>query len=119
MKLDHVGARLRANDLEHLVLIVDQHQGAVLSGPDTQLLHHCCPPLSLRARGTISQLTCVSKQLLGEGGKGGGGGGGRPVDGRRHGISPPSCRHVQVRSTLGYRCGRRLTMPCSRGWRDR
>jgi hypothetical protein len=35
MQLDEVGARLRANDLEHLLLIVDQHQGAVVCGPDT------------------------------------------------------------------------------------
>src|SRR5438132_1516533 len=40
MQLNQVGARFRSNDLEHLLLIVDQHQGAVLGSPDTQLLRH-------------------------------------------------------------------------------
>ena len=38
MQLDQVRVRLRADDLEHLILIVDQHQGAVLGGPDTQVV---------------------------------------------------------------------------------
>jgi len=31
-------------DFEHLVLVVDQHQGALLGGPDTQIFHHHLSP---------------------------------------------------------------------------
>ena len=38
MELDQVGVRLRANDLDHLCLVIDQDQGAIVGGPDTQLV---------------------------------------------------------------------------------
>jgi len=34
MQFDEVGVRLRTNHLEHLVLVVDQHERAVLVRPD-------------------------------------------------------------------------------------
>jgi hypothetical protein len=34
VQLDQVGVRFRADDLEHLVLTVDQHEGAILGFPD-------------------------------------------------------------------------------------
>jgi hypothetical protein len=40
MQLDQVGGRLRSDHLEHLILVIDQHEGAVLRLPDTQVLRH-------------------------------------------------------------------------------
>ena len=48
--LDEVGARLRADDLEHLLLVVDQHQRAVVGGPDTEIVRHRFSPLRARMR---------------------------------------------------------------------
>ena len=36
MQLDQVDGRLRANALEHFLLIVDEDQRAVFGGPDTE-----------------------------------------------------------------------------------
>jgi hypothetical protein len=35
MQLDHVSVGFRADYLEHLLLVVDEHQGTVTGGPDT------------------------------------------------------------------------------------
>jgi hypothetical protein len=40
LRFNQVGVRLRADDLEHLLLVVDQHQRAVVEGPDTQVTRH-------------------------------------------------------------------------------
>src|SRR5229473_1396916 len=40
IELRQVGARFRANGCKYLLLIVDQHQGTVLIGPDTEISVH-------------------------------------------------------------------------------
>src|SRR5215210_4338602 len=54
MELDQVGVRFRADNLEHLILIVDQYEGAILGLPDAQLFrhHHHLPPSLIRGEPT-------------------------------------------------------------------
>src|SRR2546427_4436449 len=42
VELRQGGARFRANGRKYLLLIVDQHEGAVLIGPDTEIFVHGC-----------------------------------------------------------------------------
>src|SRR6266480_5257402 len=42
IELHQVGLRFRANGRKYLLLIVDQHEGAVLIGPDTEISVHGC-----------------------------------------------------------------------------
>ena len=55
IQLGQVGGRLRPDDSN---ISVDQHQGAVLSGPGTQVLRHRCSPLPLA--GTSDPARCGS-----------------------------------------------------------
>src|SRR5439155_202019 len=50
LHFDEVGARVRADDLEHLLLVVDQYQRAVVRGPDTEIVRHRFSPLGARMR---------------------------------------------------------------------
>jgi hypothetical protein len=62
VELDQVGVRFRANDLEHLVLRVDQDQGAIVIGADSQFLCHRLSPAQFFSVPSKSMVRWVPSQ---------------------------------------------------------